>query len=129
MFSKTTLLSTLIALLVYNILFYLIYGLLIADFLPPDPASRDWTLHLIGTLVITYILTLIYLNLKKINNDFLSGVVFGFKIGVIFTVGEGLIFTAIGTMSLTQWAVYALSGLVFYSLVGGSIGITSKLVD
>lgn len=127
MFSKTTLLGTLVAFVIFNILGYVIFGVLMADTFQVDPMSRDWGMHIIGTFVFSYVMTLIYLKLQG-QNGINSGLSFGFLVGLLFTVGEGLMLVSVGQMGLTDWTGYAIAGLVLYSLVGGSIGLAvSKL--
>ncbi|MCY4162343.1 MAG: hypothetical protein OXE77_10840 [Flavobacteriaceae bacterium] len=125
MYSKITLLSTIVAFVVFNILDYIIYGLLISDTLPSDPMTRDWSLHIIGTLVLSYVMTLIYLKLQN-PLGVQSGLVFGFLIGLLFTVGQGLMLVGIGQMGLTEWVNDASIGIVLYCLVGGSIGFIAS---
>ncbi|MCY4217462.1 MAG: hypothetical protein OXC92_10855 [Flavobacteriaceae bacterium] len=124
MYSKITIISTLVAFVVFNVLAYIIYGWLMSDALPSDPMSRDWGMHIMATLVFSYVMTLIYLKLRG-RLSIKSGLLFGFLIGLLFTVGEGLMLVSIGQMGLTDWVSYALTRLLLYSLVGGSIGLTA----
>lgn len=125
MFSKITLLSTLVAFVVFHILHYVIDGLLMADALSSDFMSRDWGMHIIGTLVFSYVMVLIYLKLQN-QNGIKSGLLFGFLIGLLFAVGEGLMLVGMDQMGLTDWVEYAIKKLVLYTLFVGSIGLTAN---
>ncbi len=127
MYSKITLLSTLVAFVFFNILDYVALDVLMVDTLRSNSLNRDWSFHMIGTFVFSYVMTLIYLKLQY-QFGIKSGLLFGFLIGLLFTMGEGLMLVSRVQMGLTDGIGYALTRLVLYSLIGGSIGlIASKL--
>lgn len=121
MFSKVTLLSTLIGAIVFNLLGYVIFAILLAERLQLGSTQNDWTLLIIASIIFAYVVSILY---QKQNTEagFKSGLGFGFWIGILFSGAEGLLMASSGAIDLTQWLYYLVGGLVFYSLLGGSIG-------
>ncbi len=132
MFSKTNLLSTLVAAIWAYFGGYLIWGMLTVDFFNDHLGSAtgvmrdipDMTHLIIGCIIVAFAFSTIYSKWASPTYGAGSGFAFGFWIAILIGLGEGLVnFATSNVVDITATLVNVLITIVFYGIMGLIVGL------
>ena len=131
MFTKSTLLGTLIGGIVLNLLGWVFYDSVAASFFEEHALSNMNTemnpLYIsIGSLIIAFAMSNLYKNQKR-NYGISSGFTFGVWIGILFGFGLGMVMYGTNPwLDLYATLVDCFWAIVYYGITGASIGWVYK---
>jgi len=132
MFTKSTLLGTLIGGIVLNLLGWVFYDSIAASFFEEHALinmneQMDPIYITLGSMIIAFAISNLYIK-HTLNYGISSGFCFGVWIGILFGFGMGLVMYGTNPwVDLTATLVDCLWALVYYGVTGAAIGWVFKL--
>jgi hypothetical protein len=131
MLHKSTLVSTLLAAIIFNVLGYAFYDFIAGDYFESHTVASitpimDPLYISIGSLLMAFAMANLYRK-QTVNFGFTSGFTFGAWIGFLIGFGMGTImYGTSGIMDLQSQIVDSVWCLFYYGIAGGTIGWTNK---